>query len=92
MFDFFIYLISQLISLYALIMLVYCLLSWVIRDPSNRLMTVLSIIAEPPLHPIKKFLWRFDFFRRSPVDFSPVILFFLLRLLVSALAYLARMF
>lgn len=89
MLDLVIYILNQLISLYASIMLIYCLLTWVIRDSSNRIMAFLAKITEPPLIPIKHFLWRFEYFRRSPVDFSPLILFFLLRLLVSALNYLA---
>lgn len=92
MLDLLIFIINQIISLYAAILLIYCLLTWVIRDPSNKMMEVLSKIVDPPLTPIKRFLWRFDFFRRSPIDFSPLILFFLLRLLTSALSYLAAIF
>ena len=81
--------VNLLISIYAGIMLVYCLLSWFIRDPENPLMRALSVVAEPPLKPIKRFLSRFYYFQNSPVDFSPLILFFILRLVVSLLAYLS---
>ncbi len=89
MLDFLIYIVNHIISLYATLMLIYCLLTWVIRDPANKLMMILGKITEPPLKPIKRFLWRYDYFRRSPIDFSPLILFFLLRLAVSGLNYLA---
>lgn len=78
-----IYLLNRLISLYAAIMLIYCLAGWFIRDPNNKFMKGLALVAEPPLTPIRRFLWRFDFFRNSPVDYSPLILFLLLRVFVG---------
>ncbi|MBQ7035245.1 MAG: YggT family protein [Clostridia bacterium] len=77
---------NQIITLYAAIVLIYCLCSWFIRDNSNRFMQILAMISEPPLIPIRRFLWRFEFFRNSPVDFSPLVLFLLLRGLLSLLA------
>lgn len=85
-----VYVLNRLISIYATIMLIYCLLGWFIRDRSNVIMRILATIAEPPLVPIRRFLNRYYYFQQSPVDFSPLILFFLLRLLVSALAWLAQ--
>ncbi len=84
-----VYVLNRLISIYALIMLIYCLSTWFIRDRSNVIIRVLSAVAEPPLAPIRDFFSRFEYFRNSPVDFSPLILFFLLRLLVSLLGWLA---
>lgn len=84
-----IYVLNALISLYATIMLIYCLSTWFIRDRSNGFIRVLAAITEPPLYPIRKFLSRFYYFQNSPVDFSPLILFFLLRIVVSLLSRLA---
>ncbi len=81
-----IYLISQLISLYALVMLIYCLTTWFIRDPANRFVRFLAFFTEPPLEPIRRLLRRFSYFENSPVDFSPLILFFLLRILMNLLS------
>ncbi len=89
MFDIALYVVNQLISLYGAIMLIYCLCSWLIRDPSNKFMQILAMITEPALKPIKKLLWRIEFFRRSPVDFSPLVLFLILRVLVSLLGRLS---
>ena len=55
MLDFLIYIVNHIISLYATLMLIYCLLTWVIRDPANKLMMILGKITEPPLKPIKRF-------------------------------------
>ncbi len=83
------YVLSRLISIYAVIMLLYCLSTWFIRDPGNKFIRALAAITEPPLAPIRKFLNRYYYFQNSPVDFSPLILFFLLRLLVSLIGWLA---
>ncbi len=83
------YVLSRLISIYAAIMLIYCLSTWFIRDPQNGFIRLLASITEPPLVPIRRFLSRFYYFQNSPVDFSPLILFFFLRLLVSAVSWLA---
>ena len=80
-----------LISIYALFMLIYCLLTWFIRDPRNPVMRVVAAVAEPPLIPIRNFLNRFYYFQNSPVDFSSLILFFLLRIIVSFLTWISRL-
>ncbi len=83
------YVLSRLVSIYAAIMLLYCLSTWFIRDPRNKFIRILAAVTEPPLTPIRNFLNRYDYFRNSPVDFSPLILFFLLRMLVSLIGWLA---
>ncbi len=82
------FIISRLISLYATVLLIYCLCSWFIRDPSNPFMRFMGIFTEPLLKPIRNFLNRYEYFRNSPVDFSSLILFLLLRLLLNILARL----
>ena len=83
-----VYILQNIISIYAAIMLVYCLAGWFVRDPNNRFMRALGIVAEPPLIPIRRLLWRMEYFRNSPVDFSPLFLFLLLRLVVGFLGRL----
>lgn len=85
-----VYVLNRLISIYATVMLIYCLLGWFIRDRSNPIMRIFATVAEPPLLPIRRFLNRYYYFQQSPVDFSPLILFFLLRIIVSFLAWLAQ--
>ena len=78
-----------LITAYGFIMLVYCISTWFIHDASNAFISFLAKICEPPLFPIRRFLNRYDFFRNSPVDFSPLILFFLLRVIVAVVSVLS---
>ncbi len=82
------FVVSRLISLYATIMLIYCLCGWFIRDPANSFMRFLGVIVEPPLRPIRNFLNRYEYFRNSPVDFSSLVLFLILRLLLGILSNL----
>ena len=92
MVGFIIYVINRLIGIYAGIMLVYCLLGWFVRDPSNKFMHALAAITEPPLVPIRNLMHRVEFFRNSPVDYSPLVLFLLLRAVVGILGDLPGWF
>lgn len=85
MFDLLILILYWIISIYATIMLFYCLCGWYIRNPENKFMKVLAFVTEPPLRPIRKLLHRAAFFRSSPVDFSPLILFLILQIIVKFL-------
>ncbi|MBQ7090777.1 MAG: YggT family protein [Clostridia bacterium] len=70
-------------------MLIYCLVGWFIRDRGNKFYRFFAKIAEPPLYPIRKILHRFDYFRNSPIDFSPLVMFLALHLLVRLMQQLA---
>ena len=67
--SFIVYILNQLISLYAGVLLIYCLAGWFVRDPNNKFMRILASISEPPLVPIRELMHSFEFFRNSPVDF-----------------------
>ncbi len=79
----------QIISWYSFFMLIYCLVGWFIRDRSNKFYRFFAKIAEPPLHPIRLFLRRFEYFRNSPVDFSPLVMFLALQAIVRLMQYVA---
>ncbi len=66
---------ANLIRIYYWLILARVILSWVIRDPENKLFAFLLDITEPVLAPIRKILPSMG------LDFSPIIAFFLLRLL-----------
>lgn len=78
-------LLYYLIRIFDLILLVYCVFSWFVRDPYNKVYRFLCSICDPVLNPIRELLNKVSFFQGSPIDFSPVvvmlILSFLLRLL-----------
>lgn len=59
-------------------LLVYCLLSWIL-PPYNKVMMFLSRFVDPLLRPIRTLLFRI--FPRMPLDFSALVLFFLLNIL-----------
>lgn len=77
--------ISFLFQLLRIIMIVYCVFSWFIRDPSNKFFGVLSAICDPILNPIRMVLGKIEFLQRAPIDFSPVVLMMLCSLLIRIL-------
>ena len=82
--------IYYIVSLYGTFMLIYCLAGWFIRNRENKIYRFFAKIAEPPLYPIRLILNRFDYFRESPVDFSPLILYFALLGVVELIKWLAK--
>ena len=70
-------------------MLIYCLAGWFIRNRDNKIYRFFAKIAEPPLYPIRLILHRFEYFRNSPIDFSPLVMYLLLHLLVRLLQEVA---
>ncbi|MBQ6946410.1 MAG: YggT family protein [Clostridia bacterium] len=73
---------SLLSDLAQLILLVYCVFSWIIRDPYNKAYAFLSKICDPILKPIRFLLYKIPFLENFPIDLSPLILGFLLRVLL----------
>ncbi len=68
-----------LISVYYWLLLGRVLLSWIIQDPDNKFYQFLYSITEPLLAPIRKIMPSMG------LDISPLILFFVLRILSSIL-------
>ncbi len=73
------------VSAFSLILLIYCVSSWIIRDPFNKFMQTLESIVSPVLDPIRNVLSNFSFFRNIPIDFSVLIVFILCDILISIL-------
>lgn len=68
-----------LINLYTFIVGFAVLLSWVNPDPSNQIVHMLRTLTEPVFSKVRRFLPRAFF--RTGIDFSPMIVLFILILL-----------
>ena len=75
----------SVVSAFELILVIYCVSSWIIRDPFNKFMQTLRVIINPVVEPVRSILSRFAFFRKSPIDFSVLIVFILCSILISLL-------
>ena len=73
-----VYILFTLISLYELVLVVRAICSWIPYFQESRVYELAYKLTEPVLYPIRNFLFRFDFFKRFPIDFSMLILFLLL--------------
>lgn len=74
-----------IISLFQTLLFVYCVASWIIRDPFDKFMQAMRSVIEPIAAPIKSILNRFRFFRECPIDFSIYFLFILCIIIQSML-------
>jgi len=70
-------------------LLVYCIMSFVM--PDHQLYRKLAYYMERILHPIRDRLYRwFPALRRTPVDFSPLVLWLLIDIALSLVYRLGR--
>ncbi len=74
---------GSIIEAFSIVLLIYCVSSWFIRDPFNKFMRILSSIVDPVLDPIRAVVRRIPLLNDLPIDFSPLILFLLLEFIVS---------
>ena len=73
-------LIIGLIEIYSYVVLIRVLISWFNPNPHNPLVQFLRGITDPALDTVRSFLPRF--FWSTGIDFTPIVLFFLLKLVV----------
>lgn len=84
-------LIIALLSLYAYVLFVPILLSWIPHDRRHPAVQALRLITDPVLLPCRELMYavlrafRVDY-RALPIDFSPILAFMLIRALIQALA------
>lgn len=69
-------LLAALIDLYSLVVLIAVVMSWVRVDPRHPLAVIVRSLTEPVLEPIRRMLPPI-----GGLDFSPMVLLLLLRLL-----------
>ena len=69
-----------LITIYSYVVLIRVLISWFNPNPHNPLVQFLRGVTDPALDTVRSFLPRF--FWSTGIDFTPIVLFFLLRLVV----------
>lgn len=60
-----------------ILIIIRCLLSF-LPDWNNAFTAFIYTVTEPMLRPCQKILDQFEFTRRLPIDFSPILLFVLL--------------
>ncbi len=73
------FILINLLSIFEVILLIYCICSWVIQNPYNKFYGILCKICDPVLNPIRSVLQRISFLQSIPIDFSPYLLIVLLR-------------
>ena len=72
--------IGECINMYSYIVLASVLISWVQLPPDNPIVQILDTFTEPLLGPIRKVMPDM-----GGMDFSPIVLFFLLSMLADAI-------
>ena len=76
-------LLIRALDVYSMIIIIRVIFSWFIANPQNTVYQVLINLTEPVLGPIRKQLVRY--FPRMMLDFSPIIVIFLIEFLKNIL-------
>lgn len=80
--------IYYLVELLSILIVVRALISWLPLSEDNKFNSFLVMMTEPIMEPIRKLLYKFEFTRELPVDFSPVVAIILLGIISSILKFL----
>ena len=75
-------LIISIITIYSYVVLIRVLISWFNPNPNNPIVQFLRGVTDPALELVRSFLPRFFRSRSTGIDFTPIVLFFLLKLVV----------
>ena len=80
---------KTLLRLIQLLLFARAILSWFPIGGTNPVVRFLYMATEPFLTPVRSLLRRFEFLRRMPFDFSILVVYFLIELLISLLSNVA---
>lgn len=75
----------KVLDVFTWVVIARVLLSWFIRDPANPVMRFLRTLIDPILSPFSRFLTF------GGIDFAPIVLLLLVRLLQQAIARAAML-
>ena len=71
-------LLIKLLNAYTLIIFIQCLMSWFPGARYSKPYEILSMLTEPVVGPIREVLFKFI---DIPIDFSPIVVIFIITLL-----------
>ncbi len=77
--------VSYILRFIQLTLFIRALLSWFPMNRGGKLFELLYFFTEPFLMPVRKFLFRFPSLRQFPIDFSTIIVYLIIEILLSFL-------
>ena len=81
--------IQLLCNIFYLLLFARVLLSWIPHDPNHSFIAFIYRTTEPVLAPFRQFLNQFV---NIPIDFSPILVFFALDILLDIILRILRIF
>ena len=83
----FAYAATLLIDLINFLIIVRCVMSFIPQSLYTKVGKVIVVLTEPILGPCRKLLFKFDFARNLPLDFSPILAFLVLAFIQRLIAF-----
>lgn len=78
-------LVSYILRFFQIMLFVRAIVSWFPIDRGSKFIEFLTFFTEPLLLPVRQFLHRFQGLRQLPIDFSTIIVYFILEILITFL-------
>jgi len=77
--------VTYILRFLQIMLFVRAILSWFPIDRGNKLSELIEFFTEPLLMPVRRFLHRVQVLRQLPIDFSTIIVYFILEILITFL-------
>ena len=77
--------ITYILRFFQIMLFVRAVLSWFPMNRGNRFTEFLEFCTEPLLLPVRKLLRNVSFLRQLPIDFSTIVVYLLLEILIAIL-------
>ena len=77
--------VSYFLRFFQIMLFIRAIVSWFPIDRGSKLVELLIFFTEPLLMPVRNFLRKFPALRQLPIDFSMIIVYFILEILISLL-------
>jgi len=82
---------NSFLNILFILVTVRAILSWFpLNGAILHLYEIVHVLTEPLLKPVRKLLMKFKTLRSLPIDFSPIVLLFILGILNRILVFLLR--
>ncbi len=77
--------VSYILRFVQLMLLVRAIISWFPSVRLGKLHELIELFTEPFLMPVRRFLHRFSALRQLPLDFSTIVVYLIIEILLSIL-------
>jgi len=77
--------VSYILRFLQAMLFIRAILSWFPMDRGSKITEIIAFFTEPLLSPVRSLLFKFEPMRRMPLDFSTIIVYLIIEILIMYL-------